>query len=178
VPPLASIDTQKSSFAHAVSALETCWNFLLPQQVEEDINDDCNTTATTLLLTHIFHQYLRIRDGMNLMTSGECRHPGDIHEAKTTKFPSQFHKLSHQGDGYTTLYSSDHYSGYGWDEFYNPHVGIKARLLRALGNKGDDCWDALLEYGAQAYETCLDHHNEVEISEITSRLDQFRLDMI
>jgi hypothetical protein len=122
----------------------------------------------------MFHQYLRIRDGMNLMTSGECRHPGDIGEAKKTKFPSQFHKLSHQKDGYTTLYSSDHYSGYGWDEFYNPQVGIKTRLLQALGR---DCWDALLEYGAQAFETSLDQHNEVEIPEIANRLDQLRLDM-
>lgn len=162
---LHQLTLKQNSLAHAVSALEACWKSLLPQ-----VKD--NTTA---LLTHIFHQFLRIRDGMNLMTSGECRHPGDIQEAKTTRFPSQFRNLSHQKDGYTTLYSSDHYSGYGWDEFYNPHVGIKARLLQALGK---DCWDALLEYGAQAFETSLDQHNEVEIPKITNRLDQLRLDMI
>jgi hypothetical protein len=166
---LHQLTLKRNSLAHAVSALETCWKRHVPQV------KDNNTTA---LLTHFFHQYLRIRDGINLMTSGECRHPGDIKEAKTTKFPSQFHNLSHQKDGYTTLYSSDHYSGYGWDEFYNPNVGIKKRLLQALGGrKGDCCWDTLLEYGAQAFETSLDQLNEVEIPIITNRLDQLRLVM-
>jgi hypothetical protein len=162
---------KRKSLKNAVTALETCWKDLLPQ-----LKDKTTTTTTTaLLLTHVFHQFLRIRDGMNLMTSGECRHPGDIREAKKTNFPSHFHKLSHQKDGYTTLYSSDHYSGYGWDEFYNPHVGIQKRLLQALDSKDKDCWDTLLEYGAQAFETSLDQHNEVDIPKITNRLDQLRL---
>lgn len=161
---LRQLTRKRCSLAHAVSALETCWKSL--QLDSED---------TMALLTHVFHQYLRLRDGMNLMTSGECRHPGDVREAKKTQFPSQFRKLSHQNDGYTTLYSSKYYSGYGWDEFYNPTVGIKRRLLLALGK---DCWDTLLEYGAQAFESSLDQHAEVELPNLSSKLDQLRATMI
>jgi len=127
-------------------------------------------------LTHFFHQYLRLGDGMNLMTSGECRHAGDVQQATSTTYKSQLNQQSHCGDGYTKLYSSDHYSGYGWDEFFDSNVGVLSRLKQQLGNK-TNAWNVLLDSGAQAFEACLDQH-ETSCHEIQSRFDQLRNTMV
>jgi len=100
------------------------------------------------LLTHIFTQYIHLRDGFVLLTSGECRHQADSKLALSTssskakknnntnsnnKYPSRLNQSKIRDDGYTQLYSSKNgYSGYGWDEFFNEEVGVKSLLFNAL----------------------------------------------
>ena len=135
-----------------------------------------NNENIAAVLTHAFHQYLRLRDGMNLMTSGECRHAGDVKQAKNTQFLSRLNQQPERNDGYTKLYSSEHYSGYGWDEFFDPNVGVHRRLQHALGS-GGNCWDNLLDYGAQSFESCLDKH-EAELQVWQGRFDALRITMV
>jgi hypothetical protein len=94
-----------------------------------------------------------------LQVSGECRHPGDIQQAKESKFPSKLGTLEKRQDGYTSLYRRDAvYSGFGFDEFTNDTVGIQVRLIQILGKfrKQAGVWDFLLENGAQLVETLID----------------------
>jgi len=113
------------------------------------------STALQEILKHFFLQYIHLRDGVILLTSGECRHTADAvlarrssssSSSRSSTFPSQLtnpiqtdnhNKGSTSGskrdDGYTQLYSSNcGYSGYGWDEFHNEDIGIKRRLLESL----------------------------------------------
>ena len=80
------------------------------------------------ILKHAMENMLRMSDGLIFLTSGECRHPYDIEEARNTKYKSKLSTLKERGDGYTCLYKSNAiYSGFGWDEFANETVGIQAR---------------------------------------------------
>jgi len=102
------------------------------------------STALQEILKHFFLQYIHLRDGVILLTSGECRHTADAVLARSSSsssrctFPSQLTNPIHssastdagtsgkRNDGYTQLYSSNcGYSGYGWDEFHNEDIGIK-----------------------------------------------------
>lgn len=126
-----------------------------------------NAAHRALLLKHFLAQCLRLHDGMLLLVSGECRHKGDIRLAKKqTKFRSQLASQQERGDGYTKLFNAPGgYSGYGWDEFHDPQVGIKERLLQALqrysakGKKRkskEKIWEFLLAHGSQSFEVVLD----------------------
>ena len=83
-----------------------------------------------------FHHCLRLRDGLHLLHSGECRHVGDIRQAKSSQFQSKLHQAGKREDGYTQLYDrSKVYSGYGWDEYYNEAIGLRTRLCRLFRGK-------------------------------------------
>ena len=113
------------------------------------------------ILKHFFIQYIHLRDGVILLTSGECRHRVDAALARRQQRANaegcflslldqplrRYDSLADEDendeegenggnrrkDGYTRLYSSKRgYSGYGWDEFHNEHAGIRRRLLEAL----------------------------------------------
>jgi hypothetical protein len=150
-------------------------------------HQDAATAMTTVtcqvvrLLTHWFRNYLRLRDGLVLLHSGECRHRGDVRAAAATtttqhnnsnnnkhNHKSKLGQQSTRADGYTTMYSGDHYSGYGWDELFDEHVGVKTRLVLALLGKTNDnvtnvnvskerkekMWDAITGR-AELFDSCL-----------------------
>jgi hypothetical protein len=156
---LRQLSTKRTCLHQGLTAFESCYSQWLQTITEETM---------TSVLTHLFHQYLRLRDGLNLMTSGECRHVGDVKQAQQAKFKSRLNKQSLRGDGYTTLYSAKYYSGYAWDEFFDPNVGVLHRLQAHVK------WDWLLDHGAQAFESCLDQH-ETALQEIQSKLESLRL---
>jgi len=59
-------------------------------------------SAIQEILTHMFIQYIHIKDGFVLLTSGECRHEADSMLAKNEKqFPSKLTTLSKRKDGYS-----------------------------------------------------------------------------
>ena len=155
-------------------------------------NDAQSKVVIQSILEHYFINYLRLRDGLVLLTSGECRHPGDSKKARSKKasFKSRFGSdTSARGDGYTALFSAEGgYSGTGWDEFYDEHFGVRTRLVDAClacagaapprgggwsGNRVK-VWDKLLESGAENFESALDMH-DTETKAITNRLEQNRL---
>lgn len=143
-------------------------------------SSNSSSAEQVALLQHFLSQCLRLHDGIFLLVSGECRHSGDIRLAKkqqqqtsqkqklTLKFPSQLALNDARKDGYTKLYNAPGgYSGYGWDEFHDPELGLQTRLLRALQHYAaksekrksrDSIADYLLEHGGQALESLLDHH--------------------
>ena len=84
-----------------------------------------------------FKSYVRVRDALMYVTSGECRHRKDIREAETSRFKSQLLSMSVRDDGYTREFKGEHYSGVGWDEFYNETVGIRKRLVDLLSGGKD-----------------------------------------
>jgi hypothetical protein len=124
------------------------------------------------VLQQFLQTFLRCQDGITLLTSGECRHPGDSQEARQTKFPSRLGSLEKRKDGYTSLYRSDAvYSGFGWDEFANETVGIQARLCQLLGRyyKKSQVWEYLVDHGAQLVETFLDQQ-ETAVKDLQQQL--------
>jgi hypothetical protein len=148
-----------------------------------------NESSSTVLekhplpvLQHFVQVFLRCQDGLVLLTSGECRHPGDIVEAKLNRARkrhfSQLHTLEKRNDGYTALYRSDAvYSGLSFDEFSNETVGIQARLTKLLavchsGNK-DKTWEYLVGHGGQGVEALLDQH-ETDIKELQQQLQDMK----
>jgi hypothetical protein len=112
------------------------------------------------VLQHALQLFVRCQDGLVLLTSGECRHPGDLQQSKAqTKYKSRLQTLKERGDGYTCLYKADAvYSGFGWDEYANETVGIQARLVGSLKRTLHKApWDYLERQGAtQLLETLLD----------------------
>ena len=74
-----------------------------------------------VLLQHFFLNLLRLHDGLILLTSGECRHKGDLQQAHQTKFPSRLPES-------TTVYHAHlTYSGASWDEWNDPYVGLQSQ---------------------------------------------------
>ena len=131
------------------------------------------------VLSYFMQLFLRCQDGLVILTSGECRHPGDIEQlakSKSKNYQSQLSTLELRNDGYTTLYKSDAtYSGYGYDEYINEHVGLQHRLCKLLsvcfnGNT-KKVWDYLVEHGGEGIDTLLDQH-ETEMKEFQSKLHQ------
>ena len=78
------------------------------------------------LLQHFFLNLLRLHDGLILLASGECRHEGDIKEARGSKFPSRL--------GQNTAVYNAHltYSGASWDEWNDPSVGLKSQWKKLI----------------------------------------------
>lgn len=150
------------------------------------------------IFMHFFIQYIHIRDGFVLLTSGECRHNGDADLAKKNhKFRSRLSTLSNRNDGYTKMYSSNRgYSGWGWDEFHNEDIGIRRLLLDQLricchpkkideeshhaflhgegsSQSREKIWERLLESGAQSFESAFDQH-ENEMKELQAKIESLR----
>jgi hypothetical protein len=130
---LETLSIKRESLSNAIQSFECLYKKSI-QVVKANLESSSLGHILQKMLTHLFVQYIRIRDGFVLLTSGECRHYADAEMAKKEKrFPSRLSSLSKRKDGYTTLYSSKlGYSGYGWDEFHNEEVGIRRRLLDAL----------------------------------------------
>ena len=140
-----------------------------------------SSTEQAALLQHFLAQCLRLHDGKMLLVSGECRHPGDIrmaqakkkkkddkHATTYNKYPSQISLQADRPDGYTKLYNAPGgYSGYGWDEFHDPELGLRTRLFHAMQGCSkskkkpkttSQIAEYLTEHGAQALECLLDQH--------------------
>ena len=192
---LKSLTLKRQALGLAVNALGTCTDFCLGAMEAAFSSTSCNDAQSKAviqsILEHYFINYLRLRDGLVLLTSGECRHPGDSKKARSKKasFKSSFGSdSSARGDGYTALFSAEGgYSGTGWDEFYDEHLGVRTRLVDAClacagaapprggGWSGNriKVWDKLLESGAENFESALDMH-DTETKAITNRLEQNR----
>ena len=159
-----------------------------------------------VILTHIFTQYIHLRDGFVLLTSGECRHTADANTAQkngkhssTHKFQSKLSQLQERGDGYTKKYSSNcGYSGYAWDEFFDEEVGVKRRLLDVLlklssgtedhddhveqnshakQQKRNDLWDTSLGSGSELFENAFDNHANA-MKDLQRKLENYRMKIL
>ncbi|KAI2500246.1 hypothetical protein MHU86_14253 [Fragilaria crotonensis] len=166
---LQTLTVKRTSLKHAVTALYECW------EMAYKILQDSKASNLQSILQHILQCYLRLGDGMILLASGECRHPGDI---QAVKYKSNLTMNQIRGDGYTMLYSKDlTYSGFGWDEFFDANCGVQARLVNALskisGGSKSKIWDTLLDHGAESFEASLDTH-ETQLHLIRKSLDAFR----
>lgn len=158
--------------------------------------------VVTSYLQHFFIQLLRLHDGLILVISGECRHPGDLAQARQNhaKFsshlaagqptsnlssPQQEHVF--RSDGYTQLYSPDcTYSGYGWDEFMDDTNGLQQRLSQELlpivPCKLQDTrvlWEWLLEKaGGELLESVLDRiEGQIRSVDFKAFAHQFKHDL-
>ena len=167
---LQVLSTQRKSLEYAIQTLkQDCW-----RDCQRALHD-FKLANLSHVLTHILYQYLRIRDGFVLLSSGECRHSGDANN-KNNDFPSRFSSLAERNDGYTKLYKSElGYTGASWDEFFDENVGVRHILIQSLqkysGRKG--AWDTLLDYGAQLFETELDNH-ETLLKQSHEKLEAWR----
>lgn len=167
---LQTLTIKRRSLQHAVSALQECW-----RNSYQTLKNSQGSSLKSIL-QHILQCYIRLGDGMVLLASGECRHPGDV---KSVKFKSHLNKNQVRNDGYTILYSKDlTYSGFGWDEFFDDQFGVQARLVNALkklsvGGAKSNIWETLLENGAQLFESSLDTH-ETELQLIRKSLENFK----
>jgi len=93
-------------------------------------NKDDVERAQVEIVRRWFAIYVRLRDGFVLLESGERRHDHD--DDDDDSFPSRL-KGDLQPDGVTRMFKSKRgYTGRGYDEAYDPHVGIRRRLLVAL----------------------------------------------
>jgi hypothetical protein len=170
------LEIKRRSLQEGVASLQsTCTPQCIAalKKIAENSDSTRRSEHITSILFHWFQQFLRLRDGMTLMTTGECQHAPDRIISRTSKNRRYKSRLgedaSRRRDGYTHLYSAvGGYTGWGYDEFYDETVGIKHRLLRALmsSRKKDPTeaqlnkvWDSLLDRGAQAFEAGLDAHH-------------------
>jgi hypothetical protein len=164
------LTSKRQSLENGLTYLQnTLWPKILLKQLQENSS---SAHDTELLLQHFLHQCLRLHDGVMLLVSGECRHPGDISNAKKQphKFQSKLAKQT-RDDGYTLLFKAPGgYSGFGWDELFDAKVGIKTRLLCGLAiiskkksMDEDSIWDYLMRHGGEALETLLD---QLELSQL------------
>jgi len=131
------------------------------------------------ILQHSMQHFLRCQDAFILLTSGECRHEYDMKLAKTTKFRSRLSTLQEREDGYTVLYKDTGlYSGYGFDEFNNEVVGIRALLVKELKRYHKSPWEYLeRQGGTELLESLLDRH-ERETKELQHSLQSLKRVMI
>jgi len=132
-----------------------------------------------VILQHSLQHFLRCQDGCILLTSGECRHEHDTQLAKTTNFRSRLSTLEERDDGYTVLYKGTGvYSGYGFDEFNNEVVGIRALLEKELKRYRKSPWEYLeRQGGTELLESLLDQH-EREVKEMQQSLQSFKRRMM
>ena len=140
---LRTLVKKRVSLSHAMTALEG-----LSEDCQREIDYQCKVLGQSneseskessyniiqQILIHWFIQYIRMRDGLVMLVSGECRHPADQKMAKNEKeFASNLTKKSGRKDGTRVYRESGCYSGYGWDEFYDEEVGVRACMIEALG---------------------------------------------
>jgi hypothetical protein len=160
---------KRKSLENAIESLHECWK----DAYQHLIKNGCSNVKS--ILQHILQCYIRLGDGVVLLVSGECRHPGDV---KSIQFKSQLTKNNLRNDGYTMLYSKDLvYSGFGWDEFFDSHHGVQARLVGCLRKLAQspklDVWEVLLVRGAHMIDTLFDNH-ESSLHLIRKSLIRFR----
>ena len=131
------------------------------------------------ILQHSMQHFLRCQDAFILLTSGECRHEYDTKLAKTTDFRSRLSTLQERDDGYTTLYkNTSTYSGYGFDEYNNEIVGIRALLGKELKRYHKTPWDYVERHGGiDLLESLLDNH-EREAKEMQLSLQSLKRRML
>jgi len=131
------------------------------------------------ILKHSMYAFLRCQDSFILLTSGECRHEYDMKLAMTTNFRSRLSTLQERDDGYTVLYKNTAiYSGFGFDEFNNEIVGIRALLVKDLKRYHKNPWDFIeRKGGTELLETLLDQH-EREMKELQNGLQSLKRKMI
>lgn len=146
---LRMLVTKRISLSLAASAFGQCCKdctALLTTAASTNATSRHQTALVVrIVLCHWMRQYVRLRDGIILLATGECRHEADIQMAQSESrgggegghegggfYKSHFSSKNHRKDGYTCMYSADVYSGYGLDELYDEDVGIRARLIEAL----------------------------------------------
>ena len=199
---LKTLCTKRESLSNAILAFEHLCRDCV--DAVKQVRDICTLrTDIQEILTHFFVQYIHLRDGFVLLTSGECRHEADSKSAKSEeRYVSKLNSLSKRKDGYTSLFRSNcGYSGYGWDEFHNEEVGIRRRLLDALrkcsmypremtpemeekilyGESAfrarENLWEKLVESGAEIFESAFDGH-ENDMKELQRQLEGIRAQFI
>ena len=174
---LQTLTVKRTSLHHAVAALQDSWKTAL-----KTLQASQSKSNLKSILQHILQHYLRLGDGMVLLTSGECRHAGDMPMPPAKNpYTSQLTNNKVRNDGYTMLYSKDaSYSGFGWDEFFDDQHGLQARLLNALkrftsksNTNTNIIWETLLDTGAQLFESSLDAH-ETKLQAIRKSMEDFR----
>jgi len=173
------LTAKRISLSHGIHSLHKCSNDMIIS-VSDLLTgkDDHNISAIIQsMLQHWFIQYLRLRDGFVLLQSGECRHVPDQRMSESTSFRSRLTYNKGRADGYTTLFSASHYSGFGWDEFYDEENGIKSRFCQLLlhrKSRGDanEVWENWLDRfpTLSAFETKLDHH-ETKMRQLIDELE-------
>ena len=131
------------------------------------------------ILTYSLQNFVRCQDSFILLTSGECRHEYEQTMAKKTKYRSRLSTLQERDDGYTVLYKNDaYYSGYGFDEFNNELVGIRALLVKELKRYHKNPWDCIERHdGTELLESILDQH-EREMKQCQDSLQSLKRKMI
>mmetsp|Transcript_16006 Transcript_16006/g.34818 ORF Transcript_16006/g.34818 Transcript_16006/m.34818 type:complete len:995 (-) Transcript_16006:215-3199(-) len=186
---LKVLAVKRQALSLGVSALDDCTDQCLAA-LEHDAAW-CVKDNLQRILEHFFTNYLRLRDGLVLLTSGECRHPGDSRQAAKAdpRYKSSFGTDSTtRGDGYTALFSAKGgYSGAGWDEFYDENLGVRTRLVDAClgcagakpvpskgwGGNRAKVWNRLCEIGAEVFESELDLH-DTETAATKAQLETLR----
>ena len=157
---IRQLNSKRQSLQNGLRVLqETLW----PQVLDRFRNATAKERPE--LLQHFLVQCLRLHDGILLLISGECRHVGDIRAAKKTKFPSRLPEQDLRSDGYTKLYQAPGgYSGFGFDEYNDPEVGIRLRMLQALRRYSkkrkseEQIADFLADHGGAALDSWLERN--------------------
>ena len=144
-------------------------------------NQNESSLSTLMILQHVLEVFIRCQDGLVLLTSGECRHEGDIREASdynSRKYQSKLSLLEARNDGYTCLYKTNAiYSGFGWDEYANETVGIQVRLNNLLkkcsGHKHP--WDWLENHDSTSLLDALLDNHECIVKELQQTIQTLKL---
>jgi hypothetical protein len=109
-----------------------CFRKRILPSLESELAKTATTDEMASVVQHVFTLLLRLHDGYILTISGECRHPADIEWAKqSTSFPSRLNKQQPpQNMNQQQVYKSTLiYSGTSWDEWNDPHCGVRKRLI-------------------------------------------------
>ena len=177
---LQKLNAKRSALSRGINSLKRSTASILSILTNYENNTLNKISILNNLSQHWFIQYLRLRDGFVLIQSGECRHRPDQMHAISTIYKSQLTRHQKRSDGYTSLFSASHYSGFGWDEFYDEERGIKARLCRLLMPKNGETsisntWEKWSEKFPvlSSFEDQLDHH-EVLMRDLAEDLEIVR----
>ena len=174
---LQKLTSKRISLFHGIRSLKR--NSEASIEACASLSTQTKIPALQSLIQHWFIQYLRLRDGFVLLQSGECRHKPDQVSSTKTRFPSKLTSNKTRADGYTTLFSASHYSGFGWDEFYDEERGVKSRLcLLLLNGKKRDCSEIWDRWTSRfpilgSFEEKLDHH-ETSMRQLADDLEVAR----
>ena len=122
---LAALRAESMDYVERFAAASSSSSLAAVENNKDDVE-----RAQVEIIRRWFAIYVRLRDGFVLLESGERRHDHD--DDDDDSFPSRL-KGDLQPDGVTRMFKSKRgYTGRGYDEAYDPHVGIRRRLLVAL----------------------------------------------
>ena len=188
---LRTLVQKRVSLSYAVTALDG-----LSQECQEviefhsrklesySLNDEIASVYSFIqqVLVHWFIQYIRIRDGLVIITSGECRHPADqILAEKGKSFASNLSKKCERSDGTRVYREEGCYSGYAWDEFHDEEVGVRARMIQALGgissSSAERKIDRLLDGNSSTFEIHMSEH-ENSAKSLEKRVESVKDDFV